>query len=71
MDRRTFLGGAAMAGAAVLATGTACSPPAPAPAPSPQSGDDTFELDEATIDGLQEAMRSGRLMCSAAPSQPC
>jgi amidase len=61
MDRRTFLGGAAMAGAAALATGTACSPPAPAPAPSPQSGDDTFELDEATIDGLQEAMRSGRL----------
>ena len=65
MDRRQFLGTAAVGVSAVVST-PGCRPQ-PTPdgrAPSPAAaatGAESFELHEATIDSLQEGMRSGRL----------
>ena len=64
MNRRRFLGTSALGGAALLATQPGCAPPpAPQPATSPvaATGNEEYELHEATIDSLQEGMRSGRL----------
>ena len=67
MTRRDFLGTSAVGSAALLASAAGCAPaatPPPAAPPSP-TGREPFELHEATIDGLQEAMRSGRLTARA------
>ncbi|HTM33311.1 MAG TPA: amidase [Vicinamibacterales bacterium] len=65
MDRRTFIRGSAVAGAGALAGTPACTPtPSQPPAAKPaerMSGTEPFELHEATIDSLQEAMRTGQL----------
>ena len=65
MDRRTFIRGSAVAGAGALAGTPACTPtPSQPPAAKPaerMSGTEPFELHEATIDALQEAMRTGQL----------
>lgn len=66
MDRRNFLGYSAAGSAGFIAAG--CSPAsgpaestAPASAAPRATGNEPFELHEATVDSLQEAMRSGRL----------
>ena len=63
MDRRQFLGTSALAGAGLVAAQSACTPAPPAPVapPSAATGTEPFELHEATVEGLQEGMRSGRL----------
>ncbi len=63
MDRRQFLGTSALAGAGLVATQSACTsaPPAPVAPPSAATGTEPFELHEATVESLQEGMRSGRL----------
>ncbi|MFN8062946.1 MAG: amidase [Vicinamibacterales bacterium] len=64
MHRRDFIEGSALA-AASLATSAACSRPESrqerAAAPAAATGNEPFDLHEATVDDLQEAMRSGRL----------
>src|SRR2546426_1608750 len=63
MRRREFLHTGALAFTAAV-TGPAVadsSQPAGAPGAEPTAAPGTFELDEATITGLQEAMKSGRL----------
>ncbi|MFN7978514.1 MAG: amidase [Vicinamibacterales bacterium] len=65
MNRRNFLGYSAAGSAGFIAAG--CSPasgPAESttPAAAPRAtGNEPFELHEATVDSLQEAMTSGRL----------
>ena len=63
MDRRQFLGTSALAGAGLVAAQSACTPAPPAPValPSAATGTEPFELHEATVESLQEGMRSGRL----------
>jgi amidase len=74
MNRRRFLGASALGGAGLVAGQAGCTQPAPtSPAATPSAvtgppspggvgaASDAFELHEATIDGLQEGMRSGRL----------
>lgn len=70
MNRRQFLGTSA-AGAGIAAAQAACGPaggPGGTPAPNvgaapatAATGAEPFELHEATVDSLQEAMRTGRL----------
>jgi amidase len=61
MNRRHFLGSSALGGVGLVASQVACARPAVAPAtpPPPVTGNEPFELHEATIDDLQAAMRSG------------
>jgi amidase len=63
MNRRQFLGTTAAGSAGALATQAGCAPSAP-PAAAPAAGDATgnepFELHEATINALQDGMRTGR-----------
>jgi amidase len=64
MNRRRFLGCSVLGGAGLVAGQAGCAqpaPPAPAATPSAVTGAEPFELHEATIDGLHEAMRTGRL----------
>lgn len=63
MNRREFVGGTALGGAALLASQAACAPgPVPENASSQATPDYTsFALNEATVDSLQEGMRSGQL----------
>ena len=64
MNRRDFLGAATLGSAGVIASQTGCTPstaPTPATAPVATTDNEPFELHEATIDSLQEGMRSGRL----------
>lgn len=63
MNRRSFLGGTAAAGAGMIATTSGCGEPQRRGSAPPESatGNEPFELHEATIDSLQEAMRAGRL----------
>ena len=63
MNRRRFLGSSVLGGAGLVAGQAGCAQPAPPPAapPSTVTGAEPFELHEATIDGLQEGMRTGRL----------
>jgi amidase len=63
MNRRSFIGSAALAGAGTLVgqagcarAGTENTPPPPQAAPDYAS----FELDDATVEGLQAAMQSGQ-----------
>ena len=67
MNRRRFLHASTLGGAAVLASQPGCAPQGPGDgaAPAPATGNEPFELHEATIDDLQEAMRSGRLTARA------
>lgn len=70
MDRRDFLGRSAIGGAGLIAASCTSpapsTPPAGAPAPSTSAtGNEPFELHEATVDSLQEAMRTGRLTARA------
>ncbi len=61
MNRRHFLGSSALGGVGLVASQAACARPAVAPAapPPPVTGNEPFELHEATIDDLQAAMRAG------------
>ena len=61
MNRRRFLGTSALGGVGLVASQSACARPAvaPAAAPPPVTGNEPFELHEATIDELQAAMRAG------------
>ena len=60
MNRRHFLGSSALGGVGLVASQAACTQPAVAPAaPSPVTGNEPFELHEATIADLQAAMRAG------------
>lgn len=66
MDRRHFLQSSALGGAALLASQSACAPAGPPGPPPPttaatSTGTEPFELHEATIDDLQQAMAAGRL----------
>jgi amidase len=64
MNRRRFLGSSVLGGAALAVGQAGCTqspPPTPTATPSEVTGAEPFELHEATIDGLQEAMRTGRL----------
>jgi amidase len=63
MNRRTFIGGSALASAGVLAGSSGCAQPGSPGGgkPQPLSGAEQFELHEATIDSLQAAMRTGQL----------
>ncbi len=66
MDRRHFLQTSALGGAALVASQSACAPTAPAAPPgataaATSTGTEPFELHEATLDGLQQAMAGGRL----------
>lgn len=67
LDRRGFLGAAALGTAAALASpvaalaGDAPPPPGPAAATPAAAAVPAFELEETTLDALQEAMASGRL----------
>jgi Asp-tRNA(Asn)/Glu-tRNA(Gln) amidotransferase A subunit family amidase len=63
MDRRQFLGTSALAGAGLVAAQSVCTsaPPAPVAPPAAATGTEPFELHEATVESLQEGMRSGRL----------
>ena len=73
MQRRQFLGTVALGSAGLAVAHAGCGPAATpdsptgtAPAPAgTATGNEPFELHEATIDGLQEAMRSGRLTARA------
>jgi amidase len=58
MERRSFLGCGALAGAAAIATGGDGKAEAGEPKPE---GVPAFELDETTVAGLQERMASGEL----------
>jgi amidase len=62
MNRRQFVGGAAL-GAAALVGQAGCAPGRTPDAGAPQAAPDyeSFALHEATVDSLQEGMRSGRL----------
>jgi amidase len=63
MNRRRFLGASALGGAGLLATQPGCTSPEvtrEAALPPPVTGNEPFELHEATIASLQDAMRSGR-----------
>ena len=72
MNRRRFLGSSALGGVGLVASQAACARPAvaPAAAPPPATGNEPFELHEATIDELQAAMRVGPAH-RAAPSPSC
>ena len=61
MNRRRFLGTSALGGVGLVASQSGCAQPdiAPAPATRPATGNEPFELHEATIDDLQSAMRDG------------
>ena len=61
MNRRHFLGSSALGGVGLVASQAACARPAVTPAapPPPVTGNEPFELHEATIDDLQAAMRAG------------
>jgi amidase len=64
MNRREFVGGAALGGAAILAGQAGCAPSGtPSGNAAPQAAPDyeAFALHEATVDSLQEGMRTGRL----------
>jgi amidase len=63
MNRRHFLGTSALGSAGLLASQSACAPAQvpDAVSPPPVTGAEPFELHEATLDSLQEGMRSGRL----------
>jgi amidase len=74
MNRRRFLGSSVLGGAGLVAGHAGCTQPAapvptatpstatgPAPPDGVAAASDAFELHEATVDGLQEAMRTGRL----------
>jgi amidase len=63
MNRRRFLGRTAVGSAALLTGHIACRPDAPPEtAPEPRAtGNEPFELHEATVSDLQEGMASGRL----------
>ena len=73
MQRRQFLGTVVLGSAGLAAAHAGCGPaatpdPATGTTPAPAgtaTGNEPFELHEATIDGLQEAMRSGRLTARA------
>jgi amidase len=63
MNRREFLGTTAAGSAGVLASQAGCAPAeraAPPAVPAAATGTEPFELDDATVDSLQEGMRSGR-----------
>ena len=72
MNRRHFLGSSALGRRGLVASQAACARPAvrPAAPPPPVTGNEPFELHEATIDDLQEAMRVGPAH-RAAPSPSC
>jgi len=65
MDRRRFLGTSTLAGAGLVAMQSGCATPPtsapPTPPAAPATGNEPFELHEATVDSLQEGMRTGRL----------
>src|SRR4051812_46145370 len=69
MNRRRFLASTTIAGAGAIAAQAGCAPASPpgpaataggASAAPRTTGTEPFELHEATVDSLQEAMRSGK-----------
>jgi amidase len=63
MNRRQFVGGVALGGGGVLVSQSGCAPGGSPDNAAPQAAPDyeTFALHEATVDSLQEGLRTGRL----------